>query len=156
MFFPLAPSRPNQFLNQHIQWLAKSFEPFFETPLLATEPELLAEKLFYAPFVLLSHNTEADPIFNYANQLGLELFELHWSQLITLPSRLSAEPVNQIRRNALMKHVSSHGYIDNYAGIRLSSQGTRFQIKHAKIWNISDSQGAYYGQAACFSHWDFL
>jgi hypothetical protein len=38
--------------------------------------------LFNAPFVVLSHNTEAQPILNYANRAGVKFFELSWEELI--------------------------------------------------------------------------
>ena len=156
MFFPKIPSTQNQFLNDHVQHLNNSFQHFFDVPLLEIDAELLAEKLFYAPFVVLSHNTDDDPLFNYANQKGLDLFELDWSELIKLPSRLSAEPIRQMAREILMAKVSTDGYMQNYEGIRISSLGNRFQIKQATIWNLSDNKGALYGQAACFSDWTFL
>lgn len=156
MFFPEPPSIKNQFLQPHSQCLNASFQAFFDAPLLRIKPELLAENLFNAPFALLSHNTDVDPVFNYANQKALALFELQWPELIRLPSRLSAEPINQAKRDTLMRQVTTDGFIKNYEGIRISSQGRRFQIKQATIWNLTDQQGAYYGQAACFLHWHFL
>ncbi|MCK5924854.1 MAG: MEKHLA domain-containing protein [Methylococcales bacterium] len=156
MFFPHEPSIQNQFLSHHTQLLNHSFQQFFQTSLLETQSSSFAEKLFYAPFVVLSHNTDDDPIFNYANQKGLELFELDWSELIKLPSRLSAEPIRQMAREILMAKVATDGYMQNYEGIRVSSVGKRFQIKQATIWNLSDDNGAPYGQAACFSDWTFL
>ncbi len=77
---------------------------------------------------MLSHNTKAEPIFNYANAKALDLFELSWEELITLPSRLSAESVNQEERATLLAQVTAHGFIDNYQGIRISSTGKRFKI----------------------------
>ena len=77
---------------------------------------------------MLSHNTKAEPIFNYANAKALELFELSWEEFITLPSRLSAESVNQEERATLLAQVTAHGFIDNYQGIRISSTGKRFKI----------------------------
>lgn len=39
----------------------------------------------------MSHGLEVDPVFNYANQCALDLFEMTWEDFIKLPSRLSAE-----------------------------------------------------------------
>ena len=111
MFFPHAPSIDNHFLNDHAQRLNHSFQQFFQASLLNTNSRSFSETLFYAPFVVLSHNTDDDPIFNYANQKGLELFELDWSELIKLPSRLSAEPIRQMAREILMAKVATDGYM---------------------------------------------
>ena len=40
---------------------------------------------------LVSHGTEADPIFRYANTAALSLWEMDWDRFTRLPSRLSAE-----------------------------------------------------------------
>jgi hypothetical protein len=156
-YFPVAPSAENNFLSQHIDLIAKSFENLLGYPLLvATDARPLAEHLFYAPCVLLSHNTDAEPLFNYANLQGLRLFELNWQALIALPSRASAEAINQAAREKLMTQVTEQGFIKNYAGIRISKTGKRFEIRHAIIWNLIDSTGLYQGQAAYFSEWKFL
>jgi hypothetical protein len=156
MTFPYPPSIENQFLSSHVQLLNENFHHFFGYPLLDSIPEKLSEQLFYAPFAVLSHNTDADPILNYANQKALSLFELDWQQLINLPSRQSAETINQAARDKLMAKVTTEGFVKDYQGIRVSSQGRRFQINDGIIWNLYDKQGIYQGQAACFSDWLFL
>ena len=156
MSFNTLPSIENQFLTHHAQLLNESFQRFFDEPLLNSTVEQLAEQLFYAPFAVLSHGTEADPLLNYANQKALSLFELNWQQLINLPSRQSAETINQAARNKLMAKVTTEGFVKDYQGIRISSQGRRFQINDGIIWNLYDKQGAYQGQAAYFSDWVFL
>lgn len=37
-----------------------------------------AAAVFDAPFAVVSHGTEADPVFNYANRTALQLFEMDW------------------------------------------------------------------------------
>ena len=118
--------------------------------------EAFAEQLFLAPFAVVSHNTASDPVFNYADLKALELFELSWDALIRLPSRCSAEPINQAERERLLSEVTAKGYIDHYQGIRISSTGRRFMIKNAVVWNLIDDKGENKGQAACFEDWDFL
>jgi hypothetical protein len=152
------PCAANQYLAAHVSLMNDSFQQLLHCPLINSDSEekSLAERLFYAPFVLLSHNTDADPLFNYANAKGLELFELNWQELINLPSRLSAEAVNQTERARLLAQVTAKGFIDNYQGIRISKTGNRFQIRNAIVWNLTDANGVYQGQAACFSDWTFL
>jgi hypothetical protein len=151
------PAETNDFLTAHVTLMANSFERLLGRPLIEpTGNESMVGQLFHAPFVLLSHNTEAEPIFNYANAQALALFELSWDELIHLPSRLSAEAVNQEERARLLAQVTAHGFIDNYEGVRISKTGKRFKIRNAVVWNLVDDGGAYKGQAACFSDWQFL
>jgi hypothetical protein len=102
------------------------------------------------------HGVEDDPVFNYANQTALELFEMSWEQFTILPSRHSAEPASREERARLLAQVSNHGYIDNYAGVRISSSGRRFLIEDAVVWNLIDDRGSYHGQAAVFDKWSYL
>ena len=116
----------------------------------------IIEQLDNAPFVLLSHGLGDDPIFNFGNKSALELFEIDWQGLTKMPSRLSAEAINQADREYLLETVTRQGYIDDYSGVRISAKGKRFMIKQAIVWNIIDVKGDYFGQAAIFSHWNFL
>lgn len=113
-------------------------------------------KLDEAPFAIVSHGTEADPVFNYANRTALRLFEMSWETFTALPSRLSAEPLVQAEREHLLERVARHGYIDDYTGIRLSSSGKRFLIRNATVWNLLDDTGQAYGQAALLKDWQPL
>jgi hypothetical protein len=115
-----------------------------------------ARELFNAPFAILSHDTAPDPILNYANQTGLRLFELSWHELITMPSRLTAQALEQGERARLLSQVSEWGYIDDYRGVRITKGGRRFLIERATVWNLLDERGRRYGQAATFSEWRFL
>jgi hypothetical protein len=119
-------------------------------------PEEQAEALFFAPFVVVSHDTQADPILNYGNQLALDLWEINWQDLIQTPSRSTAEPINQLKRKQILEQVAQKGYVDNYSGVRISSTGKRFLIKNTIIWNLRDRAGNYCGQAANFAEWDMI
>lgn len=154
-YFPAPPCPENNYLSDHIALISQSFQHLLGYPLLP-DTDNPAERLYNAPFVLLSHNTDADPIFNYANAQGLQLFELSWQQLINMPSRTSAEPINQAARAELMHQVTTRGFITDYQGVRISSTGKRFAIRNAIVWNLTDSNGVYQGQAACFSDWTDL
>lgn len=116
------------------------------------ESRTLGEMVYRAPFALVSHGTEEDPIFNYANHLALEAFGYTWDEWITLPSRFSAEAPNREARQKLLDSVRQRGYSDGYRGIRIGKQG-RFEIRAAKVWNLLDWTGTARGQAACFSDW---
>lgn len=144
-----------------IRWsqiLVNSFRQLLGKDIIASGDtgEELALALFTAPFVVVSHNTQADPIFNYGNQQALQLWSITWEQFTQTPSRFSAEPVNRITRAAMLQQAASQGYIDNYQGVRISSTGQRFLIKQAIIWNLTDEFGKKCGQAATFSNWDWI
>ena len=142
-------------LEAHAKLICESYVRLLKKPLLTIDPhQSLAEQLYKAPFVLLSHGTQADPIFNFANRSALELFELTWEELIALPSRYSAEAPNREERARLLDRVTRFGFIDDYQGIRISSTGKRFLIKQATVWNLIDEQGIKHGQAACFSSYE--
>jgi hypothetical protein len=137
-------------LRSYKHWTGKELvEP------LAT-PSATYEALYQAPFALASHDTADDPMFNYGNLTAQKLFEMDWNTLISHPSRHSAEPVNRAERARLLERVTEHGYIDDYRGIRISSTGRRFQIEEAFIWNLIDSEGVYWGQAAALYKWTDL
>lgn len=150
------PSSKNNYLFDHAQLLTNSFCKMLGHPLIKTDTVNLGKELFETKFALLSHTNAKEPIFNYANLTALELFEFSWDELIKLPSRLSAEPINQIERAKLLEQVTNRGFIDNYQGIRISKTGKRFSVHNAIVWNLIDDHGIYQGQAACFSDWEYL
>jgi PAS domain-containing protein len=152
------PAEDNNFLGGHVALMSDSYRKLLGEELISQyKPhEKLAKALFYAPFVVVSHNIAADPVFNYANLKALELFGFSWQEFTQLPSRLSAEPIHQIEREKLLSEVNRKGYIVDYQGIRLTKTGQRFLIKNAVVWNLTDVKGRYAGQAARFGEWQFL
>jgi hypothetical protein len=142
----------------HAVLLASSFRRLTGRDLAPPDlsPIALAEHLWNAPFALVSHGTEADPLFNYGNRTALTLFEMSWEEFTALPSRLSAEPVHRDERARLMERVRSQGFIDDYRGVRISKNGRRFLIEAATVWNLLGEDGTLCGQAAMFDRWTFL
>ncbi|MCP5228876.1 MEKHLA domain-containing protein [Accumulibacter sp.] len=145
-----------EFHRKHADLLCESYERLTgkRLPGLAADPTALV--LFDAPFALVSHGTEDDPVFNFANRTALDLFEMSWDEFTALPSRKSAEPVNREERARLLARVTRDGYIDDYSGVRISSSGRRFLIENAVVWNLIDGRGVYHGQAAVFDRWSYL
>jgi len=152
------PSEKNNFLVEHVLEIRNSYSQLLLKELIPDiqSDEEFARQLFYAPFALVSHDTASDPVFNYANLKALELFELSWEDFTCLPSRLSAESVNQAERERLLAEVTEKGYIDHYRGVRISSTGKRFLIKNAVVWNLIDKNQGIKGQAAWFDQWAYL
>lgn len=112
-----------------------------------------AQALFQAPFVVVSHGAESEPILNYGNRAALDLWEMTWEQLIRTPSRLTAEPEDREERARMLALAEAQGYFTGYRGIRISSTGKRFLVTDATVWNVLDLQWRGAGQAATFSHW---
>jgi hypothetical protein len=155
---PVPPTLKTEFYTHHAQLLCSSYERWTGRQLLSARlpaHELILH-LFHAPFALVSHGTEVDPIFNFGNQTALDLFEMSWEAFTQLPSRKSAEPVNRQERDNLMARVTQEGFISDYSGVRISATGKRFLIEQATVWNIVDDQEHYHGQAALFDHWVYL
>ncbi len=119
-------------------------------------PEEQARSLFHAPFVVVSHGTEPDPILNYGNRVALTLWEMDWDELLKTPSRLTAEPVTRAERQRMLEQAASRGYVDDYRGVRISRSGRRFLVEDATVWNLVAPDGRPRGQAATFSRWTFL
>ena len=142
----------------HSAILVRSHLRFTDRDLLSGlyNPLGLSKHLFNAPFVLVSHGTEADPVLNYGNQAALNLWEITWDELTQTPSRLTAEAPEREERARLLTAVTEHGFIDDYSGIRISKSGRRFRIARATVWNLITASGEPYGQAATFSEWEFL
>jgi hypothetical protein len=92
----------------------------------------------------------------YGNQTALDRFAMSWVEFTQLPSTHSAEPVNREERARLLAEVKAHGFIHNYAGVRIAKDGRRFRIEQATVWNLTDKEGVYRGQAACFARWTDL
>lgn len=151
------PSAANGFHGAHAALLLDSHQRLLGRPLLDLAPGTDAgQTLYEADFVLLSHGTESDPIFNYANRAAQALFGYPWEAFVGLPSRLSAEPLLREARERLLRRVAEQGYIDDYAGVRVAADGGRFRIEQAVVWNLIDEAGALHGQAACFGHWQSI
>jgi hypothetical protein len=119
-------------------------------------PEEQAHALFLAPFVVVSHGMEEDPILNYGSHLALTLWEMTWDELLQTPSRLTAEVVNRAEREWMLERARTRGYVDNYRGVRIANSGRRFLIENAIVWSVMDQARRRLGQAATFSHWTFI
>ena len=139
-----------RFIERHSRILADSYRHWTGKALI--DGEVSARALFDAPFAVLSHGMEPDPLFNYANRQALSLFRMAWLDIIGLPSRHSAEPMLLEARAELLLRVARDGYVDDYAGVRIASDGSRFMIRDATVWNLLDEQGRAYGQAALIKH----
>jgi hypothetical protein len=136
-------------LQNYRRWLGRDLIP-------PGDPDRAVEDLFAAPCVVLAALGPAgtDHVFCYANHAALTLFETPWDGLVGHPSSASAEPVHRDERRRLLDEVARHGFIANYAGVRISRKGRRFRILHATVFNLHDPSDRYVGQAATFADWE--
>jgi hypothetical protein len=147
--------RTQLILSSFEHWLGHSL--FQEKGLLEVKgsPEEMAKQLFEVPFAVVSHGTESNPIFNYGNQKALEIWELTWEEFTKIPSRKTAELVEQEERDRLLAETTAKGFC-SYSVIRITSTGKRFKINNGIVWNVIDEHNKYQGQAAVFSDFYFL
>ncbi len=148
----------NHDTTRHVGYLLRSFYRVVGQALLPSLGDAIldAQQLFAAPFVVLSHGVEADPILNYGNAVALQLWEMTTTQFCATPSWVTAEPMLREDRQSTLDTVARQGYITGYAGVRVSGTGRRFLIENVVLWNVSDDDGNPLGQAASFDRWSFL
>jgi hypothetical protein len=89
----------------HTECLARSLKHWTGRVLMSGvfDPLALSRRVFEAPFVLVSHGSEADPILNYGNRSALTLWDISWDELTRMPSRLTAEAANREERARLLE-----------------------------------------------------
>lgn len=147
------PVAQNHFQIEHADCIAMSFQQLLGRPLIE---QATPEALYHAPFPILSHDGAVDPVLTYGNLAAQALWEMSWDQLTALPSRLTAEPAHRGQRDAMFVQMRARGFIENYAGVRISASGCRFEIRDAVIWPLTDARGVKRGEAATFRDWRFL
>ena len=115
------PSLANQFLPEIALLITQSYKNLTGKELLGEVNSVnVGQCLYEAPLVVLAHDPSPEPIFFYANLKAQEIFEMDWTSLTKLPSKYSAEPINQVERIRLLDQVNKNGFIDHYSGIRIS------------------------------------
>lgn len=142
------PGPGNDFLSAHADLLIRSYQHWTGRE-LATGRNA-AQALYEAEFVVLSHDGAGDPCFTYANRAAQARFEMTWGEIVGLPSRLSAEPMERQARARFLEQVARHGWVEDYSGVRIARSGRRFLIQQATVWNLLDAAGNIRGQAAMF------
>lgn len=144
-------------LVEHIERLARSHARWTGKELFpGMVPGAWARAAWNSSAILVSHGTEPDPVLNFGNRAALTLWDLGWDEFTRTPSRLTAEAPEREERARLMAQVTTHGFIANYAGVRISRSGRRFRIHAATVWNVLDENGLPAGQAATFDQWQWV
>lgn len=140
-------------MRERLSLIAESYRRLTGRELVPADADPIMA-LWEAPRVILAHGTEADPVFLFGNRAALDRFGMALEDFIAMPSRLSAEPVNQAERQAALDRVATRGFIDDYGGNRIAADGRRFRVEAATIWNLIDADGVIHGQGATFDRWE--
>ena len=151
---------------EQTQRILRSHRRAFGRPLLGglpadASPRQWAQALFSAGTVVLSHDGQdpggdPGPRLTYANRSALQLWHRPWAELVGMPSRLTAEADARPDRARMLQQARQADALAGYCGIRIDSQGRRFQIRGARLWSLWDASGQPCGQAAAFSDWHWL
>lgn len=142
---PSPPPRPAPWQSPevvlHTLALIDSYRRSSGEPLLPPGASVVdaARLLFEAPFVCVSHGTEAQPVFNYGNAAALNLWGLSWEQFTALESSRSApaEAGTQADRSAALSAAGASGCVRDYGGVRVTAAGRRFRLEGATLWRVS-------------------
>lgn len=87
---------------RRIVCIGESYQRLTGRPLVTAEGDPV-QTLWSAPYAIVAHSTEAEPIFYFGNRKALELFEMDFDAFTHLPSRLSAEPLLREERAHLLE-----------------------------------------------------
>lgn len=146
--------RQADFLKRQTQLLCQSYQHWTRVPLIPPSDNLVQDLMHFV-YPVASHIASDDPQFNYANQAALDLFKMQDEDFLGLPSRYSAEAMLRERRAAFLAEVTANGFVENYSGVRIAKDGSRFLIEQATVWNVVDiaQPDKVLGQAVVIKKW---
>lgn len=117
--------------------------------------EEAARAVFASPCAVLAH--DAGGRFTYANRTALRLFEAEWDALRGVSTTVTvADGGDAEERLRMLERVRLRGFVDDYAGERVTATGRKIRVEGAVVWNVLDAGGAYRGQAALLCRWRYL
>ena len=97
--------------------------------ILENDPAEAAKLLFFLPDrVVVSHGNQKDldgPVLNYGNSAALKRWGASWEELTNMPSKYTAETVEQSARAEFMRKVTDDGVVENYSGVRIALNKSR-------------------------------
>ena len=132
-------------INKFLEFAEQSFNKYTDKLLPLEKNKDLLSSFDECVLPIASHDSNG--FFNYLNKAALSLFKVTKDQVIGRSTTMTAPKSEQKQRNELLNQVNSHGFIDNYKGIRVTSDGELFQIEDATIWNVVDKNSHKMGQA---------
>ncbi len=144
----IVADKPAASSDARLALIAESYQRLTGKPLLEA---FYPQAMWNASCAIVAHGTEDDPVFFYGNQAALQVFGMSFTEFTSLPSRLSAEPLERQARASLLERVTRVGFVDDYSGMRIAKSGDRFMITDATVWNLIDAACIQHGQAATFA-----
>ncbi len=137
--------------------ITKSYRRLTGRELIASTGDAVldAQSLLNASAVVLAHDGADDPLFVYVNHAAARLWKRPISQMIGMPSRLSAPPEHRAERTTALALAKDAEVVTDYQGVRIAADGTRFRIEQAVLWPVAEI-GNGQGQAATFTQWTTL
>ena len=104
-------------------------------------------------FVVLSHGNQTDPIYNYGNEAGFDVFQFPSEEYYyKLPSRYSAPPgPERDQRDEVIDATTTQDitFIPEAIRVRYPSS-TVILLRDAILWNVYDEEGIRVGQTVLF------
>ena len=151
--FPVLPSGRVADVDRWLRICSDSLENLTGTSLVDRMDgvERLDEVTANERYAVLSHGTQDDPIYNYANRATLLAFQYPEEGFYQLASRNSA-PAGATRddRDALVEEFKAKGYGVFPTAIRQTKTGELFEITDISLSNVYNEQGGRVGQMAVF------
>lgn len=108
--------------------------------ILEKDPTEAAKLLFFLPNrVVVSHGTQNDsegPVLNYGNSAALKRWGASWEELTNMPSKYTAETVEQTAREEFLRKVFTDGVVENYSGVRIGLDKSRYLAIYMMLYAI--------------------
>lgn len=125
---------------------------------LEKDPTEAAKLLFFLPNrVVVSHGTQNDaegPVLNYGNSAALKRWGASWEELTSMPSKYTAETVEQSAREAFLQKVYADGVVENYSGVRIGLDKSRYldKLQDTFLQIFTPSSVLHFDNLQTFSH----
>lgn len=126
--------------------------------ILEKDPTEAAKLLFFLPNrVVVSHGTQNDaegPVLNYGNSAALKRWGASWEELTSMPSKYTAETLEQTAREEFLRKVYADGVVENYSGVRIGLDKSRYSdyLPDTSSQITTHSPVLYFDMLQTYSH----
>lgn len=140
-------------------WIFRSYNFHLGVDLLRSgceTGESLLKKLWHHQDAILCCSLEALPVFNFANQAGLDMLE---TSLVALQDLTLYKIFDESGRKTLCSEfvkLMEQGYAYLPAGVCLSSMGRHVSFEQAVAWKVLGEETNFHCIAFSFVNWSFV
>ena len=126
--------------------------------ILEKDPTEAAKLLFFLQNrVVVSHGTQNDaegPVLNYGNSAALKRWGASWEELTSMPSKYTAETLEQTAREEFLRKVYADGVVENYSGVRIGLDKSRYSdyLPDTSSQITTHSPVLYFDMLQTYSH----